>query len=166
MSQNSEKSSKIEKINGNSIHNSKLQHPPARVKLQSSKGQGPLQLYELPLYFVAVSEQGGIPWFNQGGIYTSKQQNSKKKNKNFYHAVIQLLDNTNPSAKFFPVDMQRVDYNIIAMYLSSMKTEEGNYKGMSNCNGAWSLMMYLMKQDNVHPRHLRKRFVIIWKVFA
>ena len=59
------------------------------------------------------------------------QQNSKKKNTHFCHTVIQLLDNTKPSAKKCPVDMQKVDYNIIATQLSSMKTAEDNYKGMS-----------------------------------
>ena len=79
------------------------------------------------------------------------QQNSKEKNIHFCCAMIQLLDNANPSAKNCPVDIHRVDCNIIAMYLSSMKTEEGNYKSMSTYNDAWSLIMYLMKQDNVYP---------------
>ena len=76
---------------------------------------------------------------------------TNKKRKNFRRAVIRLLTDTNPSANNCPLDMHKVDYNIIATYLSSLKTPKGNYKGMSTYDGARSSIMYLMKQDNVYP---------------
>ena len=46
-----------------------------------------------------------------------------------------------------------VTYEVVAMYLSSLKTSDDKFKGMSTYDGSRSSIMHLMKQDNVFPDH-------------
>ena len=55
----------------------------------------------------------------------------EQKFKHFWAKAIDLLEAMTPSARNCPIDMQPVSYNVIASYLTSLKTEEDNYKGMS-----------------------------------
>ena len=51
------------------------------------------------------------------------------------------------------VNMNRVTYEVMATYLSSLKMDENKYKDMSTYDGARSSIMHLMKLDNVYPNH-------------
>ena len=77
----------------------------------------------------------------------------ERKYKHFRAKCIELLEATTPSAGNSPIDMGRVTYDVIATYLTSLKTEEDTYKGMSTYDGACSSIMHLMHQDNVYPDH-------------
>ena len=77
----------------------------------------------------------------------------KRRRKFFRAKVITLLEATNPSAGNCPIDMSKVSYEILATYLSSLKTDDDLYKGMSTYDGARSSIMHLMKQDGVYPDH-------------
>ena len=77
----------------------------------------------------------------------------KRKWKHFRAQVMKLLEATRPSASNCPVDMNKVTYEVVATYLSSMKTEEDQFKGMSTYDGARSSIMHMMKLDNVYPDH-------------
>ena len=57
------------------------------------------------------------------------------------------------SGRNCPIGMNKVDYGTVATYFTSLKTDDGTCKGMSTYDGARSLIMYLMKQDNVYPDH-------------
>ena len=74
-----------------------------------------------------------------------------RKYKYFRTAVMAVLKATNPSSNNCPLDMQLVTYEVIATYLTSLKTDDNRFKGMSTYDGARSSLMYLMKQDNVYP---------------
>ena len=78
---------------------------------------------------------------------------ARRKYKHFRAKTMELLEATTPSASNCPVDMRKVSYDVLASYLTSMKTEEDNYKGMSTYDGSRSSIMHLMKQDNVYPDH-------------
>ena len=80
-------------------------------------------------------------------------QNGTRKYRHFRAKSIELLEATTPSACNCPIDMSKVTYDVIATYLTSLKTEEDTYKGMSTYDGAQSSIMHLMKQDNVYPDH-------------
>ena len=80
-------------------------------------------------------------------------RNGTRKYRHFRAKSIELLEATTPSACNCPIDMSKVTYDVIATYLTSLKTEEDTYKGMSTYDGARSSIMHLMKQDNVYPDH-------------
>ena len=82
----------------------------------------------------------------------SRDRQARTSKKTYFRqTVIKLLDDTNPSANNCPLDMKNVTYTIVATYLSSIKTSDGLFKGMSTYDGARSSIMHLMKEDNVYP---------------
>ena len=90
---------------------------------------------------------------NERDLAACNGDTSRRKYKNFRATVMKLLQDTRPSADNCPVDMKKVTYEVMATYLSCLKTEEDQFKGMSTYDGARSSIMHLMKMDNVYPNH-------------
>ena len=79
---------------------------------------------------------------NERDLAACNGDTSRRKYKNFRATVIKLLQDTRPSADNCPVDMKKVMYEVMATYLSCLKTEEDQFKGMSTYDGARSSIMH------------------------
>ena len=87
----------------------------------------------------------GLDDANERDLAECNGDTRKRKYKHFRAKVIQLLEATKPSTGNCLVNMNRVTYEVMAAYLSSLKTDEDKYKGMSTYDRARSSIMHLMK---------------------
>ena len=95
----------------------------------------------------------GFVLANEKDLELAQGDLSKGKYKYFQAKCMELLEATCPSGRNCPIDMSKEDYGTVATYLTSLKTDEDTYKGMSTYDGERSSIMHLMKQDNVYPDH-------------
>ena len=90
---------------------------------------------------------------NERDLNESGGIEARRKYKHFRAKVMELLEAASPSAGNCPVNMKEVTYEVVATYLLQLKTGEDQYKGMSTYDGARSLIMHMMKQDNFFLDH-------------
>ena len=101
----------------------------------------------------------GLDDANKRDLVECNRDVRKRKCNHFWAKVIKLLEATQPSSGNCLVDMNRVTYEVMAAYLSSLKTDKDKYKGMITYDRAMSSIIHLMKLDNAYPNHKYKEKV-------
>ena len=82
-------------------------------------------LYSKREEFPDIIKEEYIPVLDAAHGMDMLHESTRKSRKNFCNSIIELLRNTNPSGNNCPVDIKKVNYNVMTMYLSSLKTSEG-----------------------------------------